>query len=268
MPRGSSTAGEKLKVRNAKIIADRKKRLANLQAKHKNASGPDKVRLARSITALKNQLGITPPKGPYTGPKIKHGDTRGHGRKKQYYNSSTKKFQKSNPITDSKKEALEKDRIKKNKEAEEKIAKIKKQKQQDKITGIKRFADIRGDNPKPKPVNNNSQQNQNPTTENKNKSSYTPLEDDNNAADRKEEANFRSSSSVEKAKDKADPLRKYRRGEGTGRKETRITKKLKKAGFTSDRLAKLRKKNAEFQAAKKGGKAAMKKYREKYPKRG
>lgn len=72
-----------------------------------------------------------------------------------------------------------------------------------------------------------------------------------------------------KKKDKKkDPLTKYKRGEGTGRKETRITKKLKKAGFTETRLAELRKRNAAFQKAKKGGKEAMKKYREKYPKRG
>ena len=100
-----------------------------------------------------------------------------------------------------------------------------------------------------------------------NKSSNKPYVDPD-AADKKAEKNFRNSSSVEQAKEKSDPLRKYRRGGDTGRKETRITKKLKKVGFTSDRLAKLRKKNAEFQAAKKGGKAAMKKYREKYPKRG
>lgn len=91
---------------------------------------------------------------------------------------------------------------------------------------------------------------------------------DPDAADKKAEKNFRSSSSVEQAKQKSDPLRKYRRGGDTGRKETRITKKLKKAGFTSDRLAKLRQKNAAFQKAKKGGKEAMKAYRKKYPKRG
>jgi hypothetical protein len=91
---------------------------------------------------------------------------------------------------------------------------------------------------------------------------------DPDKADKEAEKNFRSGSSVEEAKQKSDPLRKYRRGGDTGRKETRITKKLKKAGFTSDRLAKLRKKNAEFQKAKKGGKEAMKAYRKKYPKRG
>ena len=45
----------------------------------------------------------------------------------------------------------------------------------------------------------------------------------------------------------------YRRtkGEGIGKGDTRITKKLKKAGFTETRLAKLRKKHAEFKAKRK-----------------
>ena len=63
----------------------------------------------------------------------------------------------------------------------------------------------------------------------------------------------------------------YRRTKGEGiekkgggyRGDTRITKKLKKSGFTETRLAKLRKKNAEFQAAKKD-KKKMKAYRAKY----
>ena len=66
----------------------------------------------------------------------------------------------------------------------------------------------------------------------------------------------------------------YRRTKGEGiekkgngyRGDTRITKKLKKSGFTETRLAALRKKNAEFQAAKKD-KKKMKAYREKYGKR-
>ena len=70
-------------------------------------------------------------------------------------------------------------------------------------------------------------------------------------------------SGVEYAKSKGDKLAGYRR-----QKDTRITKKLKKAGFTEDRLAKLRKRNAAFQKAKKGGKKAMEEYRKKYPKRG
>ena len=45
----------------------------------------------------------------------------------------------------------------------------------------------------------------------------------------------------------------YRRtkGEGIGKGDTRITKKLKKAGFTETRLAKLREKHAEFKANRK-----------------
>jgi len=70
----------------------------------------------------------------------------------------------------------------------------------------------------------------------------------------------------------ADKLKvNYRRTKGEGiegkskgyRGDTRITKKLKKSGFTETRLAKLRKKNAEFQAAKKD-KKKMKAYRAKY----
>ena len=81
---------------------------------------------------------------------------------------------------------------------------------------------------------------------------------------------------AEKKKDKpADKLKvNYRRTKGEGiegkskgyRGDTRITKKLKKSGFTETRLAGLRKKNAEFQAAKKD-KKKMKAYREKYGKR-
>ena len=47
-------------------------------------------------------------------------------------------------------------------------------------------------------------------------------------------------------------LKDYRRGEGTKLgKDTRITKKLKKSGFTEDRLARLRKQHAEFKARRK-----------------
>ena len=70
-------------------------------------------------------------------------------------------------------------------------------------------------------------------------------------------------SGVEYARSKGDDLAGFRR-----QKDTRITKKLKKSGFTEDRLARLRKKNAAFQKAKKGGKKAMEEYRKKYPKRG
>ena len=53
-------------------------------------------------------------------------------------------------------------------------------------------------------------------------------------------------------KTKPDPLKDYRRGEGTKLgKDTRITKSLKKSGFTEDRLARLRKQHAEFKAKRK-----------------
>ena len=67
----------------------------------------------------------------------------------------------------------------------------------------------------------------------------------------------------------------FRRTKGEGidmkggngyRGDTKITASLKKSGFTETRLAKLREKNAAFQKAKKGGKKAMKAYREKYKK--
>ena len=59
-------------------------------------------------------------------------------------------------------------------------------------------------------------------------------------------------SGVEYARSKGDDLAGYRRGAGTKLgKDTRITKKLKKAGFTEDRLARLRKQHAEFKAKRK-----------------
>ena len=67
---------------------------------------------------------------------------------------------------------------------------------------------------------------------------------------------------VEKKVDKVekkDPLKDYRRGPGTKLgKDTRITKKLKKSGFTEDRLAKLRKQHAEFKANRKKKKNKLK----------
>ena len=59
--------------------------------------------------------------------------------------------------------------------------------------------------------------------------------------------------------EKKDPLKDYRRGPGTKLgKDTRITKKLKKSGFTEDRLARLRKKHAEFKANRKKKKNKLK----------
>ena len=62
-----------------------------------------------------------------------------------------------------------------------------------------------------------------------------------------------------KPKTNPEPLKDYRRGEGTKLgKDTRITKKLKKSGFTEDRLARLRKKHAEFKANRKKKKTKLK----------
>ena len=59
--------------------------------------------------------------------------------------------------------------------------------------------------------------------------------------------------------EKKDPLKDYRRGPGTKLgKDTRITKKLKKSGFTEDRLARLRKQHAEFKAKRRKKKTKLK----------
>ena len=132
--------------------------------------------------------------------------------------------------------------------------------------------------------------------ENQKKSSYTPLEDDNDAADRQEESIYRKSTSVKQAKEKhakiakdkankrgeelakgattkggpvkdgvkyarskGDDLAGFRRGPNRALgKDTRITKHLKKSGFTEDRLARLRKKHAEWKAARKNKKTLKK----------
>ena len=89
--------------------------------------------------------------------------------------------------------------------------------------------------------------------------------DETISKDNKDTKDNKDKKVVSNKKENKDPLALYRRGKGTKLgKDTRITKKLKKSGFTEDRLAKLRKKNAAFQKAKKGGKEAMKKYREIY----
>ena len=64
-----------------KSLARKKERLAILQARFKKASGQEKARIGRSISVLRGQInkGV---KTPYTGPKVKHGDSRGHHRKK------------------------------------------------------------------------------------------------------------------------------------------------------------------------------------------
>ena len=125
-----------------------------------------------------------------------------------------------------------------------------------------KFGDIRGTATKVKSGNGKSDKEDKPTTESKVKTNE--LKD--KTVSEKIESTTKGGpvkSGVEYAKSKGDKLAGYRR-----QKDTRITKKLKKAGFTEDRLAALRKKNAAFQKAKKGGKKAMEAYRKKYPKRG
>ena len=125
-----------------------------------------------------------------------------------------------------------------------------------------KFGDLRGSNTKVKSDNGKPNTEDKPTTESKVKTNE--LKD--KTVSEKIESTTKGGpvkSGVEYAKSKGDTLAGYRR-----QKDTRITKKLKKAGFTEDRLAALRKKNAAFQKAKKGGKKAMEAYRKKYPKRG
>ena len=123
-----------------------------------------------------------------------------------------------------------------------------------------KFGDLRGTATKVKSDNGKPNKEDKPTTESKAKTNELKDETVEQKINKDNKEN-----KVEKKQVKKDPLAKYRRGEGTKLgKDTRITKKLKKSGFTEDRLAKLRKKNAAFQKAKKGGKEAMKKYRAIY----
>ena len=64
---------------------------------------------------------------------------------------------------------------------------------------------------------------------------------------------------MSKSKEKSDPLKDYRRGEGTKLgKDTRITKHLKSKGWTEDRLAAKRKAHAEWKANRKKKKNKLK----------
>ena len=100
------------------------------------------------------------------------------------------------------------------------------------------FGDLRGTATKNQPNNGKSNKNDKPT----NNGSTTTVKDKKDQPQNKE---------TSKPKDKL--YLKYRRtkGEGIGKGDTRITKKLKKAGFTETRLAKLRKEHAEFKAKRK-----------------
>ena len=116
------------------------------------------------------------------------------------------------------------------------------------------FGDLRGTATKNQPNNGKSNKNDKPT----NNGSTTTVKEKkdqptNNGStttvkDKKDQPQNKETS---KPKDKL--YLKYRRtkGEGIGKGDTRITKKLKKAGFTETRLAKLRKEHAEFKAKRK-----------------
>jgi len=191
--------------------------------------------------------------------KFKHGETKKSGSAKRgyrtlYWNQKTGSWQSVKPKPLIKKVEVKKEKPLTRAQKLEKGMATWNTKTGNKAEG----AELPGS----KMVDPNSKDNK-PTTESKARTNELKDETVEQKIDKDNKDN-----KVEKKQVKKDPLAKYRRGEGTGRKETRITKKLKKAGFTSDRLAKLREKNAAFQKAKKGGKKAMEEYRKKYPKRG
>ena len=191
---------------------------------------------------------------------LKLNDKRTIRGKTVYWNPYTKSWSKTRVFKKQPKNQnakLRKDVA--NKEADKKLSTIRKARKQGTAP---KFGDLRGSATKVKSDNGKPNTEDKPTTESKAKTNE--LKDE--TVSEKIESTTKGGpvkSGVEYAKSKGDKLAGYRR-----QKDTRITKKLKKAGFTEDRLAKLRKKNAAFQKAKKGGKKAMEEYRKKYPKRG
>ena len=191
---------------------------------------------------------------------LKLNDKRTIRGKTVYWNPYTKSWSKTRVFKKQPKNQnakLRKDVA--NKEADKKLSTIRKARKQGTAP---KFGDLRGSATKNQPNTNQSNKDEKPTTESKAKTNE--LKDE--TVSEKIESTTKGGpvkSGVEYAKSKGDKLAGYRR-----QKDTRITKKLKKAGFTEDRLAKLRKRNAAFQKAKKGGKKAMEEYRKKYPKRG
>ena len=192
--------------------------------------------------------------------ELKLNDKRTIRGKTVYWNPYTKSWSKTRVFKKQPKNQnakLRKDVA--NKEADKKLSTIRKARKQGTAP---KFGDLRGSATKNQPNTNQSNKDEKPTTESKAKTNE--LKDE--TVSEKIESTTKGGpvkSGVEYAKSKGDKLAGYRR-----QKDTRITKKLKKAGFTEDRLAKLRKRNAAFQKAKKGGKKAMEEYRKKYPKRG
>ena len=191
---------------------------------------------------------------------LKLNDKRTIRGKTVYWNPYTKSWSKTRVFKKQPKNQnakLRKDVA--NKEADKKLSTIRKARKQGTAP---KFGALRGSATRNQPNTNQSNKDEKPTTESKAKTNE--LKDE--TVSEKIESTTKGGpvkSGVEYAKSKGDKLAGYRR-----QKDTRITKKLKKAGFTEDRLAKLRKRNAAFQKAKKGGKKAMEEYRKKYPKRG
>ena len=253
-------AGEKLRIRKAESLARKKERLAILQARFKKASGQEKARIGRSISVLRGQInkGV---KTPYTGPKVKHGDSRGHHRKKRYWNQTTKKWQKTNPKEEEKKQRLEESRNKTNEESLKKRQEIEERRKQNKETGTKEFATwntTKGNEAygakleDSKIVKKNTGNNKNVSVE-KNKENKQNNKEEVKPKTENKNTGGGETKTIDKPKPKEKLYAKYRRteGEGIGKGDTRITKRLKKAGFTETRLAKLRKEHAEWKAKRK-----------------
>ena len=207
--RGSSNFVEKLRIRKAKGLANKKERLAALREKLKNATGPNKVRIQKQIRLLSSKINEGPRK-PYTGPKVKHGDSKGHGRKKQYYNQTTKKYQKNDPRAEEKKKRLEESRIKTNKESLKKSEEIGKRIKQNKESGTKEFAswntkkgnEAIGTKLEDSKIVKRTEEPKTEKTEKTESKSSNNSYEDVDGADKTAEGIYRNSSSVEEAKAK------------------------------------------------------------------
>ena len=214
--------------------------------------------------------------------KFKHNATKvvstGRTTKKTLYwdqRSGSWKSTKNKPIGDSLKKDFSKTTYKTkknyelkkknvNKESNEKLKIIS---QARKDGNAPKFGDIRGTEEKPKNTESNKESS-NEVTQNNNKLKIKASPEAKQ--DLKDQASDKFGGKLPNKK--KDPLADYRRGKGTKLgKDTKITKSLKKSGFTEDRLAGLRKKNAEFQSIKKikdrkERKKKMEAYRSKYGK--
>ena len=133
-----------------------------------------------------------------------------------------------------------------NKESNEKLKIIS---QARKDGNAPKFGDIRGTEEQPKKTESNKSTQTNNNSSNNGESN----KDNQNKVVKNNKLKIKATNKggpvkdgVEYARSKGDDLAGYRRT-----KDTRITKKLKKAGFTEDRLARLRKDHAEWKANRK-----------------